>query len=68
MLIFSVMPSGKMFGDRVVGKSQKYLVSQMFTVSYPELDWNAHMASILLWVLVFSCKSVESYFFLTLSF
>ena len=57
-----------MFGDRAVGKSQKYLVSQTFTASYPELDRNAHMASILLGVLVFSCKSVESYFFLTLSF
>ena len=67
-LIFSVMPSGKVFGDCVAGKSQKYLASQTFTVSYPELDWNAHTASILLWVLVFSCKFVESYFFLTLSF
>ena len=68
MLIFSVMPSGKVFGDRVAGKSRKYLASQTFTVSYPELDRNARMASILLWVLVFSCKFVESYFFLTLSF
>ena len=67
-LIFSVMPSGKMFGDRVAGKSRKYLASQTFTASYPELDRNARMASILLWVLVFSCKFVESYFFLTLSF
>ena len=57
-----------MFGDCAVGKLWKYLASQTFTASYPELDWNAHMASILLWVLVFSCKSVESYFFLTLSF
>ncbi|TFK77596.1 glycosyltransferase family 48 protein, partial [Polyporus arcularius HHB13444] len=52
----------------VAGKSRKYLASQTFTGSYPSLKPSARTASIILWLLVFSCKFVESYFFLTLSF
>ncbi|ESK92280.1 1,3-beta-glucansynthase [Moniliophthora roreri MCA 2997] len=67
-LLFAIMPSGRMFGDRVAGKSRKYLASQTFTASYPSLDRGPRLASILLWVLVFGFKFTESYFFLTLSF
>jgi 1,3-beta-glucan synthase len=67
-LLFAVIPSGRMFGDRVAGKSRKYLASQTFTASYPDLDRKSRIASIMLWVLIFSCKLTESYFFLTLSF
>ncbi|KAI0783273.1 1,3-beta-glucan synthase [Abortiporus biennis] len=67
-LVFAVIPSGRMFGDRVAGKSRKYLASQTFTASYPSLKPSARIASILLWCLVFSCKFVESYFFLTSGF
>ncbi|KAJ7726881.1 1,3-beta-glucan synthase [Mycena metata] len=66
-LLFAIMPSGRMFGDRVAGTSRKYLASQTFTASYPSLTKKARMASVMLWVLVFGCKFVESYFFLTLS-
>ncbi|KAG9047856.1 1,3-beta-D-glucan synthase [Tulasnella sp. UAMH 9824] len=66
--LFSILPSGRMFGDRVAGKSRKYLASQTFTASYPVLDRKTRTASIMLWVLIFGCKLVESYFFLTLSF
>ena len=67
-LAFSLIPSGRMFGDRVAGKSRKYMASQTFTASYPTLTTSARSASILLWVLVFGCKLAESYFFLTSSF
>ncbi|KAM6501060.1 1,3-beta-glucan synthase [Amanita muscaria] len=67
-LLFAVMPSGRMFGDRVAGKSRKYLASQTFTASYPPLDKKSRLASIFLWFLVFACKFTESYFFLSLSF
>jgi 1,3-beta-glucan synthase len=67
-LLFAIMPSGRMFGDRVAGKSRKYLASQTFTASYPALHTQARLASLSLWALVFSCKATESYFFLTLSF
>ena len=67
-VLFAIMPSGRMFGDRVAGKSRKYLASQTFTASYPALDTMNRMGSIGLWLLVFSCKFTESYFYLTLSF
>ena len=67
-VLFAVMPSGRMFGDRVAGKSRKYLASQTFTASYPALEKKNRIGSILLWLLVFGCKFTESYFYLTLSF
>jgi 1,3-beta-glucan synthase len=66
--VFSIVPSGRLFGDRVAGKARKYLASQTFTASYPKLSTKARLASVMLWVLVFGCKLTESYFFLTLSF
>ena len=67
-VMFAIIPSGRMFGDRVAGKSRKYLANQTFTASYPKLPTSARLASCLLWILVFGCKLTESYFFLTLSF
>jgi 1,3-beta-glucan synthase len=67
-VLFAIMPSGRMFGDRVAGKSRKYLASQTFTASYHALDRSNRIGSILLWLLVFGCKFTESYFFLTTSF
>ena len=65
---FAIIPSGRMFGDRVAGKSRKYMASQTFTASYPTLSGPARFGSVLLWILVFSCKYAESYFFLSSSF
>ncbi|KAJ7343495.1 glycosyltransferase family 48 protein [Mycena albidolilacea] len=67
-LAFGLIPSGRMFGDRVAGKSRKYMASQTFTASYPALSRSARSASIFIWILIFGCKFVESYFFLTSSF
>lgn len=67
-LAFGLIPSGRMFGDRVAGKSRKYMASQTFTASYPTLTPSARAASILIWCLVFGCKFTESYFFLASSF
>jgi 1,3-beta-glucan synthase len=67
-VMFAIIPSGRMFGDRVAGKSRKYLANQTFTASYPKLPTSARFASCLLWTLIFGCKLTESYFFLTLSF
>jgi 1,3-beta-glucan synthase len=68
VLLFAIVPSGRMFGDRVAGKSRKYLASQTFTASYPALPRQNRIASIALWSLVFVCKGLESYWFLTISF
>jgi len=67
-IAFAIIPSGRMFGDRVAGKSRKYMASQTFTASYPGLPGTARVASICLWLLTFGCKYVESYFFLSSSF
>ncbi|EUC56288.1 1,3-beta-glucan synthase, partial [Rhizoctonia solani AG-3 Rhs1AP] len=67
-LLFSIIPSGRMFGDRVAGKSRKYLASQTFTASYPSMSRNQRIGSIVLWLLVFGCKSVESHYYLVLPF
>ncbi|KAH8833629.1 1,3-beta-glucan synthase [Flagelloscypha sp. PMI_526] len=66
--IFAIIPSGRMFGDRVAGKSRKHMASQTFTASYPSLTRSARTASVTMWLLIFTCKFVESYFFLTSSF
>jgi 1,3-beta-glucan synthase len=67
-VLFAIMPSARMFGDRVAGKSRKYLANQTFTASYPSLGRKARIASIILWLLVFGCKFTESYFYLSLAF
>ncbi|KAF8495699.1 hypothetical protein F5888DRAFT_1595995, partial [Russula emetica] len=67
-LLFRILPSSRMFGDRVTSKSCKYLASQTFTASYPDLHSQARLGSVFLWLLVFGCKFTESYFFLTLAF
>ena len=41
-LLFGIMPSGRMFGDRVASTSRKYLASQTFTASYPILHCHRH--------------------------
>jgi 1,3-beta-glucan synthase len=67
-LLFAILPSGRMFGDRVAGKSRKYLASQTFTASYADLHSQARLASLLFWALIFGCKFAESYFFLIVPF
>ncbi|KAK0540207.1 1,3-beta-D-glucan synthase [Tilletia horrida] len=67
-VLFSLVPSGRMFGDRVAGKARKYLANQTFTASYAPLEKGHRSISMLLWALIFGCKLTESYFFLSLSF
>ncbi|KAH7099691.1 1,3-beta-glucan synthase [Auriculariales sp. MPI-PUGE-AT-0066] len=67
-IMFGIIPSGRMFGDRVAGKSRKYLASQTFTASYPDLPRSARAASLVMWTIILTCKLVESYFFLVLPF
>ena len=64
---FAIMPLGGLFGSYLTGKSRKYVASQTFTASYPRLQGNDMWMSYGLWVIVFTAKLVESYFFLTLS-
>ena len=54
--LYSIVPSGRMFGDRVAGRARKYLANQTFTAAYPSLTFSARASSIGLWILIFSCK------------
>jgi len=67
-LNFAVVPSGRMFGDRVTGKSRNHLASQTFTASYPSMMTKQRLSSVFLWFLVFSCKFTEYYWFLMFPF
>jgi 1,3-beta-glucan synthase len=66
-ILFGIMPSGQMFGDSWVSKARKYLASRTFTASYLSLDRNVRIASVFLWVPMFT-MFVGSHLFLTFSF
>ncbi|CAG8542684.1 1488_t:CDS:2 [Acaulospora morrowiae] len=66
-LTFSITPSSRLFGG-LPKNSQKYRAFKTFTANYPELNNRDRATSIGLWLCVFGCKFVESYFFLSLSF
>jgi 1,3-beta-glucan synthase len=66
-LFFSIMPLGGLFGSYLTRNSRQYVASQTFTASYPRLKGNDMWMSYGLWILVFTAKLTESYFFLTLS-
>ncbi|KAF2685605.1 glycosyltransferase family 48 protein [Lentithecium fluviatile CBS 122367] len=66
-VFFAVMPLGGLFGSYLTRNSRQYVASQTFTASYPRLKGNDMWMSYGLWVLVFTAKMAESYFFLALS-
>lgn len=64
---FSVVPLGSLFGSYLI-KSDSYVPSKIFTASVHKLQDQAFVSSVGLWSAVFLAKSIESYFFLILSF
>lgn len=65
---FSFVPSAQLFRKRKVVRSRRDLAGQYFTANFPQLKRMDRFMSIGLWACVFSCKLLESYFFLALSF
>lgn len=63
----SIVPMSRLF-ILGFGTNRKTLASQTFTANYPHLPFKDRLISIALWVCVFGCKLIESYFFLALSF
>lgn len=61
VLYLAVIPSSSSFGST---RDFNYLT---FTGSFPNLNFNSRVYSLILWICIFSAKFVESYFFLTLS-
>lgn len=50
------------------GGSNHYLNSKSFTANFPKMPDDDRFLSVLMWICVFSCKFLETYFFLALSF
>ncbi|ODV82557.1 glycosyltransferase family 48 protein [[Candida] arabinofermentans NRRL YB-2248] len=64
---FAFQPTGSLLESRKNSKIKCYDASNVFTASFPRLNSTGSTLSILLWLMVFSAKFAESYFFLTLS-
>ncbi|KAI8990937.1 glucan synthase [Mycotypha africana] len=68
---FAIIPQSRLFirkGSASASNSKNTPASQTFTASFPYLKRRDRITSIGLWVCVFGCKFLESYFFIALSF
>ncbi|KAI8074154.1 1,3-beta-glucan synthase component-domain-containing protein [Gongronella butleri] len=64
-LILAIVPSARLFR---FGRSHRHLATQAFTAHFPCLQGDDRFLSVLLWLCVFACKFLETYFFQALSF
>ncbi|KAI7904962.1 1,3-beta-glucan synthase component-domain-containing protein [Cokeromyces recurvatus] len=64
-ILFLIIPPARLF---YYSSTDAYLSSKAFTANFPKMRKDDRFLSILLWVCVFSCKFLETYFFLALSF
>ncbi|KAI8374465.1 1,3-beta-glucan synthase component-domain-containing protein [Radiomyces spectabilis] len=64
-IVLAVLPPVNLFHQR---QAEHQLTSKTFTANFPQLNNDDRFLSILLWVCVFGCKFLETYFFLALSF
>ncbi|KAI1056447.1 hypothetical protein LB507_002170 [Fusarium sp. FIESC RH6] len=67
-IFFSIMPLGGLFGSYLATNNRKYVASQTFTASWPQLRGNDMAMSYGLWAVVFGVKMGVSYIYLILSF
>ena len=66
-LFLSIVPSSRLF-MRKSKHTREELANETFTANFPPLKKIDRIMSICLWLCVFTCKLIESYFFLALSF
>lgn len=66
-LYLSIVPSSRLF-MRKSQHTREELANESFTANFPALKKIDRIMSICLWICVFTCKLIESYFFLALSF
>ncbi|OZJ03821.1 hypothetical protein BZG36_03818 [Bifiguratus adelaidae] len=71
-IVFAIIPPSRLFVKNKKkdenDDTRKSLASQTFTASFPTLSYKDRCTSVALWVGVFLCKYIESYFVLSLSF
>ncbi|ORZ12773.1 1,3-beta-glucan synthase component-domain-containing protein [Absidia repens] len=63
-IVLAIVPSSRLFRFR----SQLHLATQAFTAHFPSMSKNDRFLSILMWLCIFVCKFLETYFFQALSF
>ncbi|CEP18632.1 hypothetical protein [Parasitella parasitica] len=66
-VFFAIVPQSRLFVRRN-SDGKKTPANQTFTASFPHLKRADRLISVGLWVCVFGCKLLESYFFIALSF
>ncbi|KAI9483436.1 MAG: 1,3-beta-glucan synthase component-domain-containing protein [Benjaminiella poitrasii] len=66
-LYLSIVPSSRLFKG-AAKHTRAELANESFTANFPPLKSTDRVMSICLWLCVFLCKLLESYFFLALSF
>lgn len=64
----SFVPTAQLFKKKAEIKTRRDLAGHYFTANFPKLKKMDRFMSMGLWACVFSCKLLESYFFLALSF
>ncbi|OAD76323.1 beta 1,3 glucan synthase [Phycomyces blakesleeanus NRRL 1555(-)] len=67
-LFLAITPASRLFVRSTKKNVRSTLANRQFTANFPHLKKIDRIMSISLWILVFSCKLLESYFFLALSF
>ncbi|KAI8990043.1 1,3-beta-glucan synthase component GLS1 [Pilobolus umbonatus] len=67
-VFFAITPQSRLFVRIKKKDERKTFANQTFTASFPHLKRADRYISIGLWVCVFGCKLLESYFFIALSF
>ncbi|KAI8098520.1 glycosyltransferase family 48 protein [Halteromyces radiatus] len=63
-IILAIVPSSRLFRLR----NQLHLATQAFTAHFPTMSSDDRFLSILMWLCIFTCKFLETYFFQALSF
>ncbi|KAI9495793.1 1,3-beta-glucan synthase component-domain-containing protein [Zychaea mexicana] len=64
-ILLATIPSANLFHRK---RASTHLACKTFTSNFPSMTSDDRFLSILLWVCIFGCKFLETYFFLALSF
>ncbi|PVV00328.1 hypothetical protein BB560_005296, partial [Smittium megazygosporum] len=67
-IYLSIVPPGTMFTSKRLKRNARGLVNRTFTANFPPLKKSSRATSFVLWIVIFLCKYIESYFFLVRSF
>ncbi|KAG2221245.1 hypothetical protein INT45_012366 [Circinella minor] len=64
-ILLAIIPSANLFHRK---RASNHLACKTFTSNFPSMTSDDRFLSVLLWICIFACKFLETYFFLALSF